>query len=297
MESFATSDFFDNYTFNYKFDDRVTYDVKHTKYGIFNTNFYINNFKTYLLPKIEKSDENTYQREMNLFHLYPIFEENILSGSIITRCIKVLILIKSEYLNQNRYLLTRMIRPTPFNVKPSSEYLDWRFNLYKKQESSPNDSFNIVHVMNMLMEFKFPDESKFDKTNATDDPNLDSYYYARKTADLIIFKVPADLKTFRWLLRHGYPIYCAIVLFESAKSKENYMFGSYRYPDTNTEKLIGAHPILITGYNHDKRTFNVLNLMSVDWGYSCKGVISYDYILNPELCADIWTMTYSGYYD
>ncbi len=297
-------EFFDTAFKDYKFEDKVKYGKLHRKVGTFDDSIYMSNFDTILKPRINISNEDTYERDLSLRKIlssyFPTLSPQDYLFSPISVGIKLLIMIRSEYINYNRYTLTKIFRSKLFDLSPSLSYLDWRFKLYKGGEQEDTKSYNIIHCMNMLKEYKVPDEKNCSLLSDSEDPNLDAFYYARKTSSFIIFKILKEninFKTFKWLLRHGYPIYCSIVIFKSSICKENYIFGCYNYPiDASPENIFGSQPIIITGYNLNTKTFYIMSTVSNVWGDYGHGVIPVEYVLNPEFCGDFWTLTYDQYF-
>jgi hypothetical protein len=287
--------FYDNFIFDYKFYDNVKYGEIHIGSKNYNVEEYVDEYMDILLPKICISNENLYEESKSLLDFCPKLTESDLQGNIVSVYIRLLIIIRSNHINYNRYTISKFFKSKVFTTIPSLSYLDWRFNLYEGGKRNYNESLNIVHCFNMLKEYKFPDENKCDIIKDQEDPSLDAFYYAHKTGGFNIFKIPADIKTFKWLIRHGYPIYCGIVLYQSALSKDNYFFGTYIYPDMESEKKVGAHPILIIGYNDKNRSFDILNGLSPTWGNDGYGSIPYSYIMDSKICGDIFTLSYAGY--
>ena len=57
-------------------------------------------------------------------------------------------------------------------------------------------------------------------------------------------------------------------------------------PERGNES-IGKAPMIIVGYNDATRQFQVKHNLDIDVEF-----ISYDYVLNPKLCFDLWTVKY-----
>ena len=286
----ATYDEYIELKFNYKFCDNVIEGKKHAIR--MDSSKYETNFDILMGKRIKASDENLYKREVDIGGFCPPIRDERYSH--ITLCLRNLIMIRGGYLNNNRYLLTKMFRSKILNIEPSLNYLEWNFGCYKNGEKEQDDNPNIINCFNMLKEYKFPDANT-NKKIIIEEPGLSEFYHAHKTPNLIPFKVPQDLKSLMWLINHGYPIFCGIVMFNSAVSKDNYTFGTFTTPILDSEKSIGSHCVLIVGYNQDKKFFILMNTISSNWGVRGRGVIPYDYILDPRLAGDFWTITCEGY--
>lgn len=293
-------EFFASVFKDYKFNDLVIYGKQHTRAGSFSTQHFEDSFKNIIEPRIVSSDESTYDDIVNLQFLDITLSKGDYTKSPVVVAIKLLILIRTEYINYDRWTISKMFRSKVFDINPSISYLDWRIRLYKGGKTEDLECYNIVHAMTMLKEYKVPDESKCTFTSSDNedfDPNLDAFYYARKTTPFEIFKVPQNLKTFKWLLRHGYPIYAGIVIMSSSINKSNYFFGDYVTPVLTDDSVFGAQPVVITGYNLKTNVFYLMSTVSNVWGdYGC-GTIPIEYVLNPGIAGDFWTLTYDGYYN
>ena len=90
-------------------------------------------------------------------------------------------------------------------------------------------------------------------------------------------------------IHEGYPFAFGVTLFEEFESDEVARTGIVSMP-TSTSKPIGGHAILCVGYNDTKKTFKVLNSWSDRWGDKGYCYFPYDYLTNPDLCNDLWTI-------
>jgi C1A family cysteine protease len=70
------------------------------------------------------------------------------------------------------------------------------------------------------------------------------------------------------------------------------MTGIVPIPDTATEDLVGGHALNLVGWNDNTNRFIVQNSWNSAWGDKGYCYIPYDYILDPNLSDDFWTITF-----
>tara|TARA_B110000971_G_scaffold99314_1_gene102140 strand:+ start:2319 stop:3086 length:768 start_codon:yes stop_codon:yes gene_type:complete len=57
---------------------------------------------------------------------------------------------------------------------------------------------------------------------------------------------------------------------------------------TKDDKYLGGHSCLCVGYDNSKKHFIVRNSFGVEWGDKGHFKLSYDYMINKNLCSDFW---------
>ena len=87
-----------------------------------------------------------------------------------------------------------------------------------------------------------------------------------------------------------FPITLGISLYESFMSPEVSKTGIVPLPNFNKEKLLGGHCVNLVGYDFDEATFLMRNSWGIGWGNKGYFTIPMEYILDPDLCADLWTI-------
>jgi C1A family cysteine protease len=60
-------------------------------------------------------------------------------------------------------------------------------------------------------------------------------------------------------------------------------------PQTN-EQMLGGHAVLAVGYDDAKQRFTVQNSWGTSWGDKGFFYMPYEYLTNPNLADDFWTM-------
>lgn len=97
-----------------------------------------------------------------------------------------------------------------------------------------------------------------------------------------------------YYLRHcigilGRPIVLGISVFDSIQSQTVATSGILPDP-TSTDTPIGGHAICAVGYDDSKKMFLMRNSWGPDWGLGGYFWISYNYLLNNQLCSDLWAI-------
>jgi C1A family cysteine protease len=79
-------------------------------------------------------------------------------------------------------------------------------------------------------------------------------------------------------------------VYESFETDEVFETGIVVMPG-NDEALLGGHAVLIVGYDDEKEWYIVRNSWGLDWGDEGYFYMPYDYVHDPLLASDFWTIT------
>lgn len=85
----------------------------------------------------------------------------------------------------------------------------------------------------------------------------------------------------------GYPVVFGVMVYESFERASD---GNVPMPDTDTEKLLGGHAILATGYNEYSERIEFRNSWGEMWGMGGYGTLPYTYVENSKLCNSFWVI-------
>jgi len=318
--------YFQKIKFNYHFDDNVFYgnrqpdtsrtiyhnNIKEFKYGdlIDLIDDDIINKLAFGLPEIvdlRKFITKVYDQ----LHPFSFQEEN---GSIsshidkdldisVSCCIASCISIRTNYINYQRYRITRMLFGDKIpQIIPSISYINWNANVQKPSSSfSSKDEKaqkivppSIISHLISIQSHKIVDVSKYDDNSdkINDKPDLLAFYHASKSLNFKWFKLNQHESTLKIMLDRGYPIIAGIVIYKEMLNLISYQFGIFKIPDYDNELPMGANPITIIGYNDKKKIFFFLNTWSKKWGDQGIGEISYDHLLNPKIAGDFAVLDY-----
>ena len=103
-------------------------------------------------------------------------------------------------------------------------------------------------------------------------------------------RVGRDLASLRGCLAEGFPFAFGITLFKSFWDAADQPLTTAAIPDLKLDDEDGRHAALAVGYDDDRQVFIVRN----SWGAAVQDeghfFLPYAYMLNPDLCADYWTI-------
>ena len=121
-------------------------------------------------------------------------------------------------------------------------------------------------------------------------PTDEAYNVAKTHLAVQYHSVNQDLNQLKACLTEGYPIVCGIMLYSQFESQEAAKNGIITMPQ-NGDQCLGGHAVQICGYNDDTQQFTMRNSWGPDWGGNGGYFfIPYQYITNPQLSCDFWTV-------
>lgn len=85
------------------------------------------------------------------------------------------------------------------------------------------------------------------------------------------------------------PVIFGFSVFESFESDEVAKTGIVSMPGPG-ERPIGGHAVVAVGHDDPSRMFLIRNSWGPDWGQNGYFQMPYDYLLNPNLASDFWTL-------
>lgn len=93
----------------------------------------------------------------------------------------------------------------------------------------------------------------------------------------------------RGALATGLPVAFGFAVYGSLMTPQVARTGVVPFPQTS-EPMLGGHAVLMVGYDNPARRFLCRNSWGPDWGFGGYFWLPYDYVLNPDLAADFWTL-------
>ena len=123
----------------------------------------------------------------------------------------------------------------------------------------------------------------------TQKPHSVCYTDALKHQVLSYQRVVTDANHMKGCLAEGYPFIFGFTVYESFESSQVAQTGVVNMPHKK-EKVLGGHAVLAVGYDDISKRFIVHNSWGVNWGQSGYFTIPYDYLTNPNLADDFWTI-------
>jgi C1A family cysteine protease len=120
--------------------------------------------------------------------------------------------------------------------------------------------------------------------------------YANAYAEALFHKslsyrrlVNTDINMLKTCLASGSPFVFGFMVFESFESNAVAKTGIMPIPKS-TEKRLGGHAVLCVGYDDSKNVFIVRNSWGEEWGDKGYFYMPYDFMTNPKMCLDFWTV-------
>jgi len=98
-----------------------------------------------------------------------------------------------------------------------------------------------------------------------------------------------DLEHIKHSLAAGYPVIFGITLFQSFESDEVAQSGLVPMPRPR-EKCLGGHALMMVGYDDANQHVIVRNSWGTSWGDKGYFYLPYEYVNNPQLASDFWTV-------
>ncbi len=124
--------------------------------------------------------------------------------------------------------------------------------------------------------------------NVFDEPDENAYEEAGNFLIDDAQRIDVDLYAMKHCLAEGYPFAFGLQLFSSFDEAEKN--GQVSIPDTDEEEDYGGHAMLCVGYSDTDEVFVVRNSWGSSWGDKGYCYIPYDYMTDPELNGDCWTI-------
>lgn len=152
--------------------------------------------------------------------------------------------------------------------------------------ASIRDSVKAVHKWGYCRESTWPYDIKAFTTRPPDA----AYTEAAQHKAVEYRRVPAHLNTLLELLAEGHLVVLGISVYESLEGADVARTGQVPMP-AKTESLLGGHAIVLVGYDTKTRTFLWRNSWGTQWGQQGYGTLPFEYVLNPDLASDMWTVT------
>lgn len=130
--------------------------------------------------------------------------------------------------------------------------------------------------------------------NVFREPNRDAQAEAAEYKISSFWRIET-LREMKQCLTEGYPIVFGYMVYESFEDPIVTTTGVMRMPRRDQrsrviERSLGGHAVLAVGYDDDKQHFIIRNSWGEEWGDKGYFYMPYDYISNPYLADDFWTV-------
>lgn len=149
------------------------------------------------------------------------------------------------------------------------------------------DVVKVVNTRGACDELEWP----YDISQFTVEPTEECREHAKAHRAVQYERVDQTLEALKTAIRTGFPVVFGFVVYESMETPEVGKTGVIPMP-SGRDKAVGGHCVILTGWDDNKRLFQIMNSWSDKWGDSGFGYLSYDYILTDYLASDFWRITY-----
>ena len=120
-------------------------------------------------------------------------------------------------------------------------------------------------------------------------PNKTCYAEGLKHQAINYQRLLQTLDQLKGCLASGYPFIFGFTVYESFETSAVAASGIVPMP-AKSEKTLGGHAVMAVGYDDATRRFLIKNSWGTGWGMSGYFTIPYEYLTNPRLSADYWTI-------
>jgi len=155
------------------------------------------------------------------------------------------------------------------------------------QGSTISGSIAVLEEMGACTEETWPYDPKLVNKRPADEAYEEAKQFLIEEAE----EINVDLYAMKHCLAEGYPFAFGLLLFNSFDHARRQ--GIVPMPNLDTEegrKTHGAHAMLCVGYSDKSQAFIVRNSWGEDWGDKGYCYIPYNYMTDPDLCWDCWTI-------
>jgi C1A family cysteine protease len=147
------------------------------------------------------------------------------------------------------------------------------------------DGIKTIYKIGYCDELQWP----YDITKFALKPDSMCYEEASHHKVLSYKRVNQDIHHIKRVLASRFPIVYGFTVYSSFETDDIERTGFVPMPE-NDESVLGGHAILAVGYNDDIECIIFRNSWGTKWGDKGYGYMPYEYITNPNLARDFWTV-------
>lgn len=187
--------------------------------------------------------------------------------------------------------------------KEKSEFQPSRLYIYYNERAKDGDvnedagstiktGIQVINTQGVCPETKEGSEPcwPYDTSKFTEKPTQDCYNFGKTHHSVKYHRINQNLEQLKQCLIEGYPIAFGFTVFSSFESQQVADTGVMPMPQPS-EQIMGGHAVLAVGFDDDKKVFIVRNSWGPDWGDKGYFYMPYEYMTNPELASDFWSIT------
>lgn len=132
-------------------------------------------------------------------------------------------------------------------------------------------------------------EWPYDVDGFANTPTPQCYADALSNQALSYRRVNGDLRSMLYCLAYGFPFVFGFSVYDSFESDDVASSGIVPMPQPD-ENMLGGHAVVAVGFDQTKRAFLCRNSWGDTWGIGGYFWMPYEYLSNPDLCDDRWTI-------
>ncbi|CAF0856504.1 unnamed protein product [Adineta steineri] len=151
---------------------------------------------------------------------------------------------------------------------------------------SMTDGIETLQEYGVCLESMWP----YNIQNVNVTPDQQTYQAADDFKITEAFQVDLDLNQMKSCLAQGFPFTFGLKLFTSFDKAAKSGVVPIPDPDEQSRESHGSHALLAVGYSDQSYSFIVRNSWGKYWGDNGYCYIPYDYMTDPNLCFDMWTV-------
>jgi C1A family cysteine protease len=129
----------------------------------------------------------------------------------------------------------------------------------------------------------------YDISKFTQRPPAQAYTDAKQDLVSAYARVVQDITQMRGCIAEGFPFVFGFTVYQSFESDSVANTGIVPMPGSH-EPVLGGHCVVAVGYDDSKRQFIVRNSWGTGWGLNGYCLMPYEYLINPRLASDFWTI-------
>ena len=147
------------------------------------------------------------------------------------------------------------------------------------------DGIKVVAKQGVPPESDWP----YDITKFADKPPANAFSDAAKNRVTSYHRISRALNQFKGCLASGYPFVLGFTVYDAFESAQVAHTGQLNMPQPG-ESVVGGHAVMAVGYDDTKQCFVIRNSWGPDWGMAGYFTMPYQYLMEPNLSDDFWTI-------
>ena len=129
----------------------------------------------------------------------------------------------------------------------------------------------------------------YDITKFADKPPANAFSDAAKNRVTSYHRISRALNQFKGCLASGYPFVLGFTVYDAFESAQVAHTGQLNMPQPG-ESVVGGHAVMAVGYDDTNQWFIIRNSWGPDWGMAGYFTMPYQYLMEPNLSDDFWTI-------